>query len=89
MQMYIFTVRDAKANLFGRPFYSVNVGAALRGFTDQVNTPTVEGQQNDLFNHTEDFELYELGTFNDADGSFDLLDRPKPVCTASSVKKTS
>ena len=85
MLMYMYTVRDSASQLFGRPFYCINVGHAVRGFTDQVNDPA-DGQ-NDLFKHPDDFELYEVGTFDDADASFDMYDKPKPVCTAKSVKK--
>nr|QJB19066.1 MAG: nonstructural protein [Microvirus sp.] len=86
MLMYMYTVRDSASQLFGRPFYCINAGHAIRGFSDQVNDP-MDGQ-NDLFKHTADFELYELGTFDDSTGLMDLLDAPKPVCTGVSVKKT-
>lgn len=85
MIMYMYTVRDTATDLFGRPFYSINVGHAVRGFTDQVNDPA-DGQ-NDLFKHSEDFELYELGTYDDSDASFQLHQKPKQICTAKSVKK--
>jgi len=86
MLMYIYTVRDSAAQLYGRPFYCVNVGHAIRGFTDQVNSPG-DGQ-NDLFNHSDDFELFELGTYDDENAGFSLLEQPKPICTAKSVKKS-
>jgi hypothetical protein len=86
MLMYMFTVRDAADQLFGRPFYCHNVGHALRGFTDQVNDP--QDGQNDLFKHTADFELYELGTFDDSTAEIITYDKPKPVCTGLSVKKS-
>ena len=37
MLMYMYTVRDSASQLFGRPFYCINVGHAVRGFADQVN----------------------------------------------------
>ncbi|WNK13072.1 MAG: nonstructural protein [Microvirus sp.] len=85
MLMYIYTVRDAKGQLYGRPFYCHNIGHAIRGFSDQVNDPA-DGQ-NDLFKHTEDFELFELGTFDDNTALIETFPQPKPVCTGSSVKK--
>lgn len=87
MLMYMYTVRDSASKLFGRPFYCVNVGHAVRGFTDQVNDPATG--QNDLFNHSDDFELFELGTYDDATAAFDIHAAPKAICTAKSVKKSS
>lgn len=89
MIMYVYSLRDSASALYGRPFFCVNVGHAVRGFSDQVNTPVVDGQQNDLFNHPDDFELFELGTFDDNTGLHDLYAQPKPVATAKSVKKPS
>lgn len=89
MLMSVFTVRDSASQLFGRPFYCINMGHAHRGFSDQVNTPVLDGQQNDLFAHPDDFELFELGTFDDATGLFVLHEAPRSVCTAKSVKKQS
>lgn len=89
MIMYVYSVRDAEAQLYGRPFYTTNAAIATRGFSQQVNTPEIEGQQNDLFLHPESFELYELGTFDDNTGNFELHPQPKAICTAVSVKKSS
>lgn len=85
MQMFIYSVKDTKADLFGRPFYCLNAAHAIRGFTDQVNDP-MDGQ-NDLFKHTEDFVLYELGVFEDQSGQITVLDTPKSLIAAQSVKK--
>lgn len=85
MLMYIYTVRDSAAQVFGRPFYLANPGVAVRVFTDQVNDPS-DGQ-NDLFRHPDDFELFELGTFDDSSGIFEIHMSPRPICTAKSVKK--
>jgi hypothetical protein len=87
MLMYMYTVRDSAGQLFGRPFYCHNVGHAVRGFTDQVNDP-MDGQ-NDLFKHTADFELYELGTFDDNTALIETHPQPKAICTGLSVKKPS
>lgn len=85
MKMFMYSVKDTKADLFGRPFYCLNAAHAIRGFTDQVNDP-MDGQ-NDLFKHTEDFVLYELGVFEDSTGLIDPLETPKSLITAMMVKK--
>ena len=87
MQMFVYTVRDSEAQIFGRPFYTQNAATAARGFSQQVNQPEVNGAQNDLFMYPESFELFELGSFDDNTGLFDLYPQPKPICTALAVKK--
>ena len=84
MLMYIYTIRDSAAALYGRPFYVQGPAVAVRSFTDEVNKAE---PQNDLFNHPEDFELFELGTYNDATAVFELYSQPKPLCTAKQVFK--
>lgn len=82
MLMHIFSVRDSVAQVFGRPFYSVNAGAAIRAFSDQVNNPD---PQNELFAHPSDFELYELGSFDDVSCRIEPLPEPKPLVLGKSV----
>jgi hypothetical protein len=39
-----------------------------------------------MFNHPDDFDLYELGRFDDVTGRFDLHDDPKVVAIGKQVK---
>ena len=88
MKHVICVVRDIKADLFGQPFFNASVGMAQRSFSDSVNRPD---EKSLLFNHPEDFELYQLGSFDDQTGTFDLLDRPKQLLLGSNcvVTKTA
>lgn len=79
----ICVVRDQKSAAFGRPFFTTTKGTAIRGFDDEVNRAH---EQNDMYNHPEDFGLFYLGTFNDADGSFDT-GIPQHLIQADQVKK--
>ncbi|WNK14522.1 MAG: nonstructural protein [Microvirus sp.] len=69
MKYFIFAVRDRAADVFGTPYYSVSRGSAIRGFSDEVNR---REPGNTLSAHPEDFDLYVLGTFDDAGGVFDV-----------------
>jgi hypothetical protein len=51
--------------MFGRPFFVVATGQAMRSFRDEVMRKT-EG--NDIANHPSDFALYHLADFDDAVG---------------------
>lgn len=71
----IMAVRDRAADVFGVPHFQVSLGAAIRSFGDEINR---EAENNAFYRHPEDFDLYELGTFDDQDGSF-VTQVPKQV----------
>jgi len=68
MQHVICAVKDTAAQTFGRMFQVNHGNAAIRSFSDEVNRPGQGDQQNDLFSHPDDFELYELGIYDDQAG---------------------
>jgi len=61
----IVAVKDRAVNAYNRPFYVPTIGAAVRSFTDEVNRKESEMQA-----HPEDYDLYDLGTFDDETGTF-------------------
>ncbi|QKI28884.1 VP5 [Trichosanthes kirilowii gokushovirus] len=69
----VCAVRDAAMAAFNRPFFAPAVGAAIRSFTDEVNRK-VEG--NPLAAHPEDYELFQLGSWNDETAVFAQLEQP-------------
>lgn len=71
----IFSVRDRSADAYGRPTFALATGSAIRSFGDEINRP---GEQNTWYQHPEDFDLYELGFFDDASGEFQTH-KPKQV----------
>lgn len=76
----VFAVKDAKAEIFSPPMLSVNTGTMLRSLLDALGDP---GHQ--YSRHPEDFVLYELGTFDDSNGVFDLLDAPASLMLLSDL----
>lgn len=82
MRYYMFSVRDRSADAFGVPHFQVSRGAAIRGFTDEVNRSDA---QNILFRHPEDFDLYELGSFDDAGADFEVYGKPVQVSIGKDV----
>lgn len=79
----ICCVRDRAADVFGTPHYAAALGSAIRSFTDEVNR---DGPENTLAKHPEDFDLYELGSYDDATASFDLLKVPRQIAIGKDVK---
>jgi hypothetical protein len=83
MKMVICSIRDSAADAYGRPFFLPSVGVAIRSFTDEVNRAS---EDNQIYQHPEDFDLFELGEFDDANGKFALLDVPKQLALGRMVK---
>ncbi len=60
----LFCIRDSQAEAFMRPFCAQSSGAAIRSFSDMVNS-----QGSELISsHPEDFTLFSLGSFDEQDG---------------------
>lgn len=63
----VVAVRDSALVAFGRPYIVPAVGVATRSFSDEVNRV---GADNEMIKHPADYELYELGTYDDETGLF-------------------
>lgn len=75
MELKIFAVRDRATDQFGNPMFLMSVGQALRSFTDEINNASKENQ---LYQHPDDFDLYELGVYETSTGAF-LTHTPEMV----------
>lgn len=80
MILKVFTMFDSKVSSFMAPFYMQSNGAAIRALID-----TMADSNNQFSKHPEDFTLFELGEFDDADGSFNLHLTPLSVATCISL----
>jgi len=83
MKLNICSVKDRAADAFGRPMFVPSLGVAIRSFTDEINRNDAESQ---LFNHPDDFDLYDLGVFDDNTGVFLLHELPTMLCLGKQVK---
>lgn len=83
MMNVICSVKDRAADAFGRPLFVPSVGLAIRSFSDEVNRDSADNQ---MFHHSDDFDLYELGTFDDSTGIIECHESPKLLTLGKSVK---
>jgi hypothetical protein len=83
MKQIICTVKDRAADAYGRPMFVPSAGVAIRSFSDEINRDNADNQ---LFNHPDDFDLYELGEFDDNTGLFSLHEQPKLLSLGKQVK---
>jgi hypothetical protein len=84
MLLHIVSVKDTAAQAFGRPLFVPAVAVALRSFRDEVNR---KDSADDLSRHPDDFELYEVGVFDDATGIIDVFE-PRIVARAKDLKES-
>jgi len=74
----VCAVRDAALQAYMQPFFTPTSGAGIRAFMDEVKR-----KDSPMGSHPADYELFDLGTYNDADGSFTMYPQPRPLMTAT------
>lgn len=80
MRHIICAVRDRQLDAFMRPFAAQSRGQAIRSFGDETNR-----NGSDLHAHPEDYELYELGTFDDDTGALTPHAKPASIAIATNL----
>lgn len=83
MKVRMYSVFDVKVAAFNRPFYQLTDGAAARAFIDAV-----ADSSTGLGVHPEDYGLYFVGEFDDADASVFSV-KPVHIMSASAAKQAS
>jgi len=82
MKQEIYSIRDAKADNYGTPFFMNNEGLALRAFNDLA-----QDESSTVHNHPEDFSLYHIGIFDSESGEVKATETPKFVANAPARKQ--
>lgn len=72
----MLSVFDSAALTYGQPFFVPAVGAGVRAVGDEVNRAAAD---NPLYQHPDDFVVFELGTFDDQTGQLEVLAEPRHV----------
>lgn len=81
-KLVVCALFDRGIMAYGRPMYVPHVNSAVRSLTDEVNNPDSE-----LHKHSADYDLFELGEWDDQDASFALLKSPRLVVGAGALLK--
>lgn len=80
MLLKVVCVRDRAVQASKQPVFVAHVGGAQRAFSDAANS-----KEGEIGAHPDDFELYELGEYNDETMEFTMLDKPRLVCVAKDL----
>ena len=60
-------IKDSAVQAFNRPFFVPSTAVAVRSFMHEVNR---QAEDNAMYWHAEDFELWVVGAFDDEAGEF-------------------
>lgn len=77
-KLVVCAVRDAALSAYMQPFFSPTVGGASRAFIDEVKR-----DESPMRKHSADYELFQLGEYDDETGKIDCLLVPLSVITGS------
>lgn len=72
MKMQVFAIWDSATNLYGNPMFLATAGQATRSLSDEVNRPA---QDNQLYNHPEDFMLYHIADWDSESAQFNFMEK--------------
>lgn len=84
MIQIIVSIKDRAADAFMRPWFVPTSGIAIRSFIDEVNR---DQSDNQLFHHPDDFDLYEIGVFDDSTGRITSHDDMKVLMLGKQAKQ--
>lgn len=77
----LYSIRDTKMLTYAPPVPAPNIAVLTRDLTEIVNNP-----EHKFSKHATDFELFELGTYNDTNGQITPYDKPNFILTLSELK---
>lgn len=83
MKQVIVAIKDRAADAFMRPWFVPTPAMAVRSFMDEVQRDAADNQ---LFHHSDDFDLYEIGIFDDSTGRIESHDDMKVLMLGKQAK---
>ena len=83
MIQVIVAIKDRAADAYMRPWFVPTPAMAVRSFMDEVQREAVDNQ---LFHHSDDFDLYEIGIFDDSTGRITSHDDMKVLMLGKQAK---
>jgi len=80
MKHFIVAIYDHALDSYLRPFYTPALGAAIRGFQDEINR-----QDSEMGKHPDDYDLFNLGQWDDSTGKHENLEEPQQIAIGKQV----
>ena len=76
----VVAVLDKASASFMNPWFALHEQVAIRDFVSEAMNP-----ESIIHKHAKDFSLYKFGTFDDADGKFEMLREPQFIMAANGL----
>jgi hypothetical protein len=83
MKTQICAIKDRASDAYSQPMFMPSVGIAIRSFSDEINK---EAENNQLYNHPDDFDLWHLGEYDDNGAKFTIFDEAIQLAIGKQVK---
>lgn len=83
MILKVFGIYDSKVNAWLPPFMMKHIGDAERALKAHVNDP-----EHNFSKYAEDFTLFELGSWDDSNCKYALLEAPHSVSVLIQYKSS-
>lgn len=80
MVLKVFTVLDLRVNMYLQPFFNLEEGHAMRAFENSVSDPGTN-----FHRFPDEYQLFEVGTYDEKTGNFENFPKKKLLATARSV----
>lgn len=82
MILKAFVLYDKVSEMYLQPMFLPNLGVCMRSLRDEISRG---GDGNNLANHPGDYELCELGSYDQETGEFLPVVPPRVVCRVLDV----
>lgn len=82
----VVAIRDRAIDAFGQPVFVANTGGAIRSFGDEIRKPSTPERPNALHDHPDDYDLYLIGTYDDATGELFSM-RPEQIAVGKDYRE--
>ena len=80
-KLMLYSVYDAKVKYFHNPMFMRNKGEAIRSWQEAAND-----DKSQICRHPSDFDLFEMGEFDDQTGSIQMHKTPESIGLAVHFK---
>lgn len=77
----LLAIHDRALDAFQQPFTVRALGEGIRAFQDAVNDSNTA-----MHKHPDDYDLYEIGTYDDHTAKIDQHDKPQQIAIGKQLK---
>lgn len=82
----IVALKDTAARVFGMPFVVQAAAQAVRSLRDEVNS---KESTSDVARHPDDFELYEIATFDEDNAIVEAIEPIRMIARAKDLRDSA